>query len=546
MASLTNTTDDDDLEEQADELEALQSIYPDLIQVISTHPTIFEVAIEVRLGGPLPVVLLPTNPNNKTSTASTASTSTTTSSTTGLQVSYVTPIILRVQYCPGYPSQSPPHLELHAAWLDNQQREALQAMLHTIWLDEYEGSPVVYGYIDCLSSRETFAGTVRHITAIDEQSIPNLIRYDQIKAYEAFQTTTHTCPVCYDDFLGENCFKLDHCQHFSCRSCFKEYILHHLAHGSVEHLTCFNSTCTYQLMTNDIVRGTDQETANNYDRIQLQKTLDGMSDVVYCPKRNCATPCIEETDQLAQCPKCKHSFCTLCYDAWHPGIKCMDPEMKVKLLKARMNADGSAKNGKEVQAARMAQIHEQMSLSQIKKMSKQCPSCKAAVSKTAGCNKMSCLCGCKFCYTCNADITTVGYEHFYAKPSADGKSKIAADCDLFDTEALLAWNREMGDVPNFQHNMQNGRYGNNVGYQVGIMVKCPRCKQNNAPREDKNNLIRCWACNSKFCAICRKFVSTVAAHYAKGKCPMHGPKRDGGESKSSSNTRGENTGTGRE
>ena len=80
--------------------------------------------------------------------------------------------------------------------------------------------------------------------------------------------------------------------------------------------------------------------------------------------------------------------------------------------------------------------------------------------------------------------------------------------------------------PEFRHNMQNGRYGNNVGYQAGAAVKCPRCKQQNALREDKNNLIRCWACNSKFCVVCKKFVTTVAQHYAKGMCPMHAPKKE--------------------
>lgn len=44
--------------------------------------------------------------------------------------------------------------------------------------------------------------------------------------------------------------------------------------------------------------------------------------------------------------------------------------------------------------------------------SKKCPKCRAFVSKTEGCNKMTCLCGCLFCYVCGEDISDVGYSHF--------------------------------------------------------------------------------------------------------------------------------------
>jgi E3 ubiquitin-protein ligase RNF14 len=545
MASLLSTTTtttsttitEEDQEEQNDELEALQSIYPDLINVLSNaNPIIFEVAIQVDVGGnrSLPV-FLGTVP-------------------TGVQVQHLSPILLRVQYCPGYPSEKPPHINLNSSWLDITTMTALQEKLSILWNDEYNCSPVVYGYIDCLSSSQTYIDTVQRIIVSEETSVLKLVHYDQLKVHEIFQTTIHDCPVCYSDVLGNECVQLD-CRHYICNACFRDFIEHHISQGSVEHLTCFTPQCLYQVMSSDVLRGTDKSTQEQYDRIQLQKTLDSMTDLVYCPIKNCATPTITENDNLGQCPKCKHCFCTLCYGGWHPGTSCMDPETKLKLMKLKFNQDGTIKNNKELQQQRMNEVHEQLSLSKINKSSKRCPSCGAAVNKTAGCNKMKCLCGHAFCYSCGIDITEqfdlygnkiegTGYDHFYGDTS---------NCDLFDQQALRDWNRQNGGGGgnghnvNFNRNMQRGRYGN-VGFDQNAITKCPRCKQQNTRKSDKNNYIHCWACNTKYCHNCRCLVLNYAQHYAKGKkCPTHGEKKTsrkkeggggGGGSSSNSNKKG--------
>ena len=109
MASLTTceTTkpeiiSTEDQEEQQDELEALQSIYPEL-NTLNNSPPFFELAIDVNLPRQTPIL------HNH--------------SPTSLTITYVPPIVLRVKFCSGYPSLRMPILDLDSIWLDETQTQ---------------------------------------------------------------------------------------------------------------------------------------------------------------------------------------------------------------------------------------------------------------------------------------------------------------------------------------------------------------------------------------------------------------------------------------
>lgn len=42
--------------------------------------------------------------------------------------------------------------------------------------------------------------------------------------------------------------------------------------------------------------------------------------------------------------RCFFVFCSLCNDSWHPGSQCMDPQMRLQVLRERMAGNKDAAN----------------------------------------------------------------------------------------------------------------------------------------------------------------------------------------------------------
>jgi predicted RNA-binding Zn-ribbon protein involved in translation (DUF1610 family) len=147
-----------------------------------------------------------------------------------------------------------------------------------------------------------------------------------------------------------------------------------------------------------------------WESLALRVTLDTMPDVAYCPRCNAA--CVASGDD-AQCAACFFTFCARCGERRHLGLDCVPAEDKVEQLLLEVEASASRERQSSEEAWRLEQrkVEELLSLREVLRTTRQCPSCRMAIAKTQGCNKMVCSnCGTFLCYRCGRAIS--GYGHF--------------------------------------------------------------------------------------------------------------------------------------
>nr|GEX42406.1 E3 ubiquitin-protein ligase RNF14 [Tanacetum cinerariifolium] len=381
-------------------------------------------------------------------------------------------------------------------------------MLDSIW-NEQHGLEVIYSWAEWLhTSAMSYLGFDKGIIigsnggkdhgdprAISgcvsaDVDIPSLKSYNEAQQLECFLTNMQECCICFSEFAGSEFIRLP-CLHFFCENCMKTYTEVCIQEGNVNRHCCPIAKCGGMIPSGLIKGWLGDEQFEKWENLSLQKTLESMTDVAYCPR--CELPCIEDGDRHAQCAKCFFSFCTLCKEKRHAGIKCATPEMKLHMLQERQSL--------MPMGHKQRMIQELLSVKEILRDAKQCPSCKMAISRTEGCNKMVCAnCGTFFCYLCNKSID--GYDHF-----SDGTCELQQKPTQSSAMELV--------------NMEEQRKSRKVERQILASLypershTCRKCGQKNA-KMGKNKL--CWACEGRYCYLCREVVKRGSQRFGQKRC----------------------------
>lgn len=461
-----------------------------------------------------------------------------------LSVFHLVPLRLEFSFPDDYPVSSKPLFTLSCLWLDSFHLTKLCQKLDNLWELSFKGQTVIFSWVDWLqNSSLEFLGANESISLkpyewdMDDPSIRDprglpefiepkscalkILEYNFQMEQQQFRKESHICEICFEEREGILFHFLDECSHMFCVECLLDYCQMHVNEGTVRQLKCPERDCQSALSPIILRELLSVEDFERWERLLFQQTLDGMSDVLYCPR--CNTVVVHDEDEeskLAQCRECFFSFCTECQMGWHSTQPCgNDGEENLATSPTKPN-EKRRKPKKQVDEL------DEMVTKKVKKKTfnptlmnysflmlqkrlgnyQRCPKCRIMVEKTAGCNMMVCSrCRQMFCWTCGKKIS--GYNHF----SSCGENAIQArGRGMLDNRPVAPENLRINEAlvanPDARRRLR----------------MCPRCRQRNM-KENRNNHMKCWACKTDFCYQCVKQITPpLSVHFkvAAG-CQQH-------------------------
>ncbi len=254
--------------------------------------------------------------------------------------------------------------------------------------------------------------------------IPSLVEYDEKEKLLLFNESFFNCEVCYVAKQGIKCAKITSCKHVYCQDCLSQYLKTKIADGDVSRIEC--PTCNALILPSLIKRLISIEDFNRFDKLLLQRTLEGMFDITYCPLPSCRCATVKEADSnMSQCPRCSFCFCVLCRHTWHGVAPCklLTQDLKELIEVWDTLEEPEKKKLAEQYGGRKkleTAFQEFESVKWVYSNSKKCPSCSSNIQKTEGCNKMTCTqCQSHFCWLCDSPLPKHDpYNHFKIGPKS--------------------------------------------------------------------------------------------------------------------------------
>jgi len=379
-------------------------------------------------------------------------------------ISYLSPLHLRITLPVGYPEEVPPSFEItSSSWLPQERLNELLSEGEKIW-EEYGRSQVVYAYVDYLQQESEQAFGLKELILPHTRKAETLT-YDKSIKRKKFEQETFACGVCLEPKKGSACYRLQRCGHVFCVDCLQDFYNSAITEGDVGTVKCLDPDCGRKNMTAEQRRKKKQRTLHptelleipietaqvqRYVDLKLKKKLESDKSTVYCPRTWCQGPAksaryarynttnlesypdsSDEEDERegdnnpngneqpadgnnAAPPAGRYAYTRPPPDRLTICAKCEYAFCRI----CQRSWHGDRVNCLPRTTTELT-AEEQASYDFIRLHTSACPTCNSPCQKTHGCNHMRCFqCDTHFCYLCGAYLLQGDpYRHFNIKES---------------------------------------------------------------------------------------------------------------------------------
>lgn len=386
---------EDEPDERAEELETLQSIYPELV-IDPANPHTATLDLLVAPTKPVPVTFTPERDIQR--------------------LSYLPSVHIEFHLPPEYPNYGPPHIKITTAppWLPESAAHKLAVGAKALW-DEYGGGMVLFAYVSSLQEQaETCFGIAELVLAASMRK--ELLEYSIRTKRELFDKETFDCEVCLEPKKGSVCYRMERCSHVFCVACLQDYYNNCITEGAVNNVKCMSTECGGNKEKTRLVSPKEllqipvpREQVERYVNIKRKKKMESDPNIMFCPRQWCQGAMrspkypkivdvsqIDESDseaedeksqapsnvstgpekrlvgvrgmdRLAICEDCTLAFCVVCLSSWHGDFVRCEPRDANQLTE-----------------------EDQASLNFIMKNTSPCAYCSVPCQKSFGCKLSHC------------------------------------------------------------------------------------------------------------------------------------------------------------
>ncbi|KAL3701777.1 hypothetical protein R1sor_019799 [Riccia sorocarpa] len=205
-------------------------------------------------------------------------------------------------------------------------------------------------------------------------------------------SNTDECPICVEQVLAADVFKVKGCSHWFCVSCVTRHVEDRVKSNQVP-VKC-PQECSNLIELDECRTILPPELLEAYAQ-RLTEACIPEWERIYCPFKDCSSfmskpPPLPEGIIIpgelvvasAECMECHRLFCTECLVPWHADMTCQQYK---RLPPGERDAD-------DVKLKTLASGNKWQ----------QCKKCRLMIELAYGCNHITCRCGHEFCYICGA------------------------------------------------------------------------------------------------------------------------------------------------